>query len=94
MFIINAPLLFVGVWEVIKALIDPETIKKIKILGSDYLNDLLGSIDRTCIPDFLGGTCKCLQGCANSDIGPWNDGTVKGYPILEHEKVRLFKLVY
>ena len=24
--------------------------------------------------------------CANADIGPWNDGSVPGYPIPDYEK--------
>lgn len=100
MFIINAPMLFTAIWTVVKQMLDEVTVKKIEILGSNYKNQLLKSIDEGNIPDFLGGnfidlssltiftlgSCKCPGGCSSSDIGPWNDGTVNGYPIAEFEK--------
>jgi hypothetical protein len=87
MYIINAPMLFTAVWSVIKQLLDEVTVNKIHILGSSYKKQLLECIDEENIPDFLGGSCKCPGGCVNADIGPWNDGTVEGYPVPEMEKV-------
>lgn len=40
MFIINAPMLFTGIWTIIKAWIDEKTKAKIKILGSKYQKEL------------------------------------------------------
>ena len=36
MFIVNAPMLFTGVWAVIKGFIDEKTRQKIHIRGSKY----------------------------------------------------------
>lgn len=41
MFIINAPLLFSGVWAMIKPWIDEKTRDKIVIIRSEYLDKLL-----------------------------------------------------
>jgi hypothetical protein len=86
MFIINAPMLFTAVWSVVKQMLDEVTVNKIQILGSGYKSTLLQTIEAENLPDFLGGSCKCPGGCANADVGPWNDGSVKGYPIAENEK--------
>lgn len=84
-------MLFTAVWTVCKQLLDEVTVKKIVIVGSSYKKSLLESIDEENIPDFLGGQCKtCKGGCENADVGPWNDGTVPGYPIAEMEKVNCF----
>jgi hypothetical protein len=86
MFIINSPMLFTAVWTVIKQLLDEATVNKIQIIGYNYKSTLLKTINEDSLPDFLGGSCKCPGGCSNADVGPWNDGTVKGYPIPEMEK--------
>jgi hypothetical protein len=59
MLIINAPMLFTGVWAVVKGFLDEKTRKKIKIVGSKYEKDLLELVEPENLPDFLGGTCKC-----------------------------------
>lgn len=41
MFIINAPMLFSGIWTVIKPWIDEKTRNKISIIGSSYKEKLL-----------------------------------------------------
>jgi hypothetical protein len=90
MFIINAPMLFTAVWTVVKKMLDEVTVKKIHIIGSSYLSVLQETIPNENIPDFLGGgctDCKSCGGCVNNDLGPWNDGTVSGYPKPELEKV-------
>lgn len=73
MFIINAPMLFSGVWSVVKPLLDEVTVSKIMILGSSYQSTLLEYIDKENLPEALGGSCKCPEGCENSDKGPWTD---------------------
>ncbi|KAI8899821.1 CRAL-TRIO domain-containing protein [Globomyces pollinis-pini] len=80
MFLINCPTLFTAVWAVIKSFLDETTVAKISILGSNYKKQLLEHIAEENLPASLGGKCECPGGCENSDIGPWNDGTVAGYP--------------
>ena len=37
MFIVNAPMLFSGIWAVVKGFLDEKTRNKIKILGANFL---------------------------------------------------------
>lgn len=80
MLIINSPALFTAIWAIVKTMLDENTVSKISIVGSHYQKHLLELIDAENLPSFLGGTCKCPGGCERSDVGPWNDGTVPGYP--------------
>ncbi|KAJ3305024.1 cytosolic factor, phosphatidylinositol/phosphatidylcholine transfer protein [Kappamyces sp. JEL0829] len=81
MCIINAPMLFTAIWAIIKRFLDQKTISKIHILGANYQDKLLDLIDASNLPLEYGGTCACPGGCAHSDVGPWNDGSVPGFPI-------------
>lgn len=56
LFIINAPTSFTTIWALIKGLLDPETKKKIVILGADYQSTLLQIIDPSQLPVEYGGT--------------------------------------
>ena len=85
MYIINAPMLFTAVWSMVKPLLDEVTVKKISILGYSYTAALLETIDEDVLPDFLGGKDTCP-----GDYGPWNDGSVSGYPQEEYERVNDF----
>lgn len=81
MFVINAPYLFTFIWSIVSNFLDEVTASKIAVLGTNYKKHLLEHIEAENLPRFIGGKCKCPGGCAHSDIGPWNDGSVKGYPI-------------
>jgi len=83
MFIVNAPMLFTGVWAVIKGFLDEKTRNKIKILGGNFKKELLEVVEPENLPDFLGGTCTCTEygGCLYSNLGPWNDYEVVGVGI-------------
>lgn len=72
MFIINAPMLFYGVWALISPLLNEVTVKKISILGSSYKTELLEYIENENLPDFLGGTCTS-NNWENVDVGPWKN---------------------
>ena len=92
MFIVNAPMLFSGIWSMIKIWLDEKTRNKITIIGSSYKEELLKFVNSIIIviskvaienlPDFLGGNCKCEGGnCLGSNIGPWNpDGKHPLFP--------------
>jgi hypothetical protein len=80
LFIINAPTLFKGVWTLVKPLLDENTVAKISLLSSNYEAAVVEEIGRDNLPSIYGGNCKCPGGCEKSDVGPWNDGTVSGYP--------------
>lgn len=76
-YIVNAPMIFTGVWAIVKGFIDEKTRRKITIHGSKYQKDLLEIVDADKLPDFLGGTCTCAEvgGCLKTSYqpGPWND---------------------
>lgn len=76
LFVINAPMLFSGVWSVVKGFLDERTRNKIKILGSGYMKTLVEYMDEEDLPEFLGGKCTCEEfggNCLTSNRGPWND---------------------
>ena len=81
LFVVNAPMLFSGIWAVVKGFLDEKTRGKIKIVGSNFLPTLEEYIPRERIPEFLGGGCSCPGGCISSNIGPWNDYEIHGYGI-------------
>lgn len=72
-YIVNAPMVFNGVWAIAKNFVDEKTRKKINILGSGYKKVLLENIDADNLPEILGGNCTCADqgGCLYSDAGPW-----------------------
>mmetsp|Transcript_90096 Transcript_90096/g.124374 ORF Transcript_90096/g.124374 Transcript_90096/m.124374 type:complete len:122 (-) Transcript_90096:103-468(-) len=76
LFVINAPMLFSGIWAVVKGFLDERTRNKIKILGGSYLKTLLEFVNEEDLPAFIGGTCTCEEyggNCLTSNRGPWND---------------------
>jgi hypothetical protein len=76
MFIINAPTIFTVIWAVVKQMLNKNTVAKISILGASYCTELLEEIDADNLPEKYGGNCTLNF----DDNGPWNDGTVEGYP--------------
>lgn len=81
LFIVNAPMLFSGIWAIVKGFLDEKTRGKIKILGGNFLPTLEQHWDRASIPSFMGGECECAHvegGCISSNIGPWNDFEIHG----------------
>ena len=79
-FIINAPMLFRGIWKVAKGFLDERTRNKIKLKGGDYLPLLLEFVDEENLPDFLGGKC--------TDQFPANHGPWKDYEIRDNVLVK------
>jgi len=73
MFIVNAPLLFSGIWAMIKPWLDEKTKSKITILGSQYDTQLQEYIDPENLPDFLGGKSTTAEygEFLNIERGPW-----------------------
>lgn len=78
MFIINAGSGFKLLWNTVKSFLDPKTASKIHVLGTKYQNKLLDIIDSCELPEFLGGSCTCVDqgGCMKSDKGPWKDPNI------------------
>jgi hypothetical protein len=72
-YFVNAPRGFSIVWSVVKLWLDPVTVSKIEVLGSDYKATLLEQIPAENLPKAFGGTCSCAGGCSLSDAGPWSE---------------------
>ena len=45
LFIINSPMIFMGVWAIIKGWLDEKVRRKITILGKDYYKHLIEYCD-------------------------------------------------
>jgi len=73
LYLINAPWGFSGVFAAIKRFLDPVTVAKIHVLGSNYHKELLAQVPAENLPSEFGGTCRCQGGCALSDAGPWQE---------------------
>lgn len=78
MFIINAGPGFKLLWNTVKTFLDPKTTSKIHVLGNKFHSKLLEIIDASELPEFLGGSCTCVDhdGCMTSDKGPWQDQNI------------------
>lgn len=70
LIIINTPVAFKVLWELLSPFIDSKTEKKIRIHKDGGLQDLLDTVDAQNLPAFLGGTCNCAGGCMNAVTGP------------------------
>jgi len=73
LYLINAPWGFSTVFGVVKGWLDPVTVEKIHVLGSNYQKELLAQVPDENLPKMFGGSCECAGGCAFSDAGPWTD---------------------
>ena len=73
LFVINAPWGFSSAFSIVKKFLDPVTVAKIHILGSNYQDELQKQVPVENLPTYLGGTCECKEGCTFSDAGPWQD---------------------
>lgn len=72
-YVINAPFGFSTVFSFIKRFLDPVTVEKIFVLGSNYKSELLKQIPPQNLPEKFGGTSKAEGGVEFADDGPWRD---------------------
>ena len=70
MLIVNAPMIFTGIYALIKGWIDEKTRKKISLEGKNFMKTMLDYIDEDQIPSFLGGT---NDHNLTDDPGPWHE---------------------
>jgi len=73
MYIVNAPMIFYGIWNIVKLWIDDRTKQKIHIFGSKFQKKLLEKVDVENLPDFLGGkaTINEYGEYLTKEQGPW-----------------------
>eukprot|EP00434_Breviolum_minutum_P032859 symbB.v1.2.029062.t1/scaffold3144.1/size62492/2 len=55
-FVVNAPMVFVALFRLIKTWLDPVTAAKIQVIGSNFQSKLLEHIDADQLPRDYGGT--------------------------------------
>jgi len=53
--LINAPVIFRAVWKIVSKFIDPLTVKKIRVLGKNYIEEMTEIIPLEQIPPKFGG---------------------------------------
>lgn len=70
LYMINAPFTFSVLWAIIKPWIDPVTVAKFKILGSNYQEALQENIDESQIPVEYGGTWEDFGWTFPDNIAP------------------------
>ena len=76
--LINVPYIFSAIWSVMKSLLSAKTRSKVAICPGDTLNSDISKcpfaklINLNTLPSFLGGQCRCKQGCI---CGTPNDQT-------------------
>lgn len=67
MWIINAPFIFSGIFAVAKHFLSAKTLDKIKILGSNYQDELVTELGAENLPEYMGGK---VSDWANKKM-PW-----------------------
>ncbi|ODV84122.1 hypothetical protein CANARDRAFT_8800 [[Candida] arabinofermentans NRRL YB-2248] len=76
-YLINAPFGFSTAFRLFKPFLDPVTVSKIFILGSNYAKDLLKQIPAENLPKKFGGLSEVSKEEGGelylSDVGPWRD---------------------
>ncbi|VEU22402.1 DEKNAAC103445 [Brettanomyces naardenensis] len=75
-YLINAPFGFPTAFRIFKPFLDPVTVAKISILGSNYQDELLKQIPAQNLPAKFGGASIVSEaegGLLLSDLGPWRD---------------------
>lgn len=72
-YLINAPFGFSTVFSVIKRFLDPVTVSKIHVYGSNYKEKLLAQVPPQNLPIKYGGQSTSKIGVELSDDGPWRD---------------------
>jgi len=65
LYVINVPFVFKACWSIVKPMLQPMTLEKIRVFGSSgYQEELRKYIDPETLPEWAGGTCNsCPEGC-------------------------------
>ncbi|CAK0905223.1 unnamed protein product [Prorocentrum cordatum] len=76
--IVNAPAAFSGIFAAIRPLLSASTLARLEVFRSGHESRLLELIAPEDLPEFLGGRCRCGDGCLARDVGPWCDPAIGG----------------
>jgi hypothetical protein len=68
--IINTPMLFNGIYSIIKGWVDEKTRKKVIMVGYNYMDQLSQFVNKDQLPVDVGGTCSVPL---TEDYGPWTE---------------------
>jgi hypothetical protein len=71
---VNVPWIFNTIWHFIKGLMDPNTIKKVNIQGTDFMQKVLEDVPMESLPTSMGGRYKpkkTLHKFDLSETGPF-----------------------
>ncbi|XP_077987784.1 SEC14-like protein 2 [Glandiceps talaboti] len=60
--IVRSPMIFPVCYKILKPFIDPETRKKIKVLGHNFKDEILKEVPAESLPEHWGGTMKDPDG--------------------------------
>ena len=93
MYVLNAGILFSGIWLIVKGWIDVKTQKKINIISGKGKEELAKIIDKDRLPLFLHGTCEVPL---RDNHGPWQTELKNSYAnrTLLHSDPNLIKKYY
>lgn len=90
LYIINAPWVFPTFWKICKIWLDPNTIKKIEVLGKNFKKTLLEKIPAEFVPQEYGGKCSCHPDgkCIPvADLTPFKAGASLDEELKHHDAV-------
>lgn len=77
--IVNAPTIFSMVWAAVKPMISSGLRQKMELYCHGHAGvkeRLLELVAPENLPEFLGGSCACPEGCLCHDPGPWQDPAI------------------
>jgi hypothetical protein len=80
---VNAPSIFTVFWKILKNWLDPRTIAKIQIVGTDFMPTLEQHVDKKYAPKYLGGPCTQCQGECVKGGGTFGNATSENKDLVE-----------
>lgn len=72
--IINAPAVFSYIYSLVRPLLPQRTQQKIKVIGTNYMDQLTRFVPFENIPEALGGSS---QGSITDNVGPWDEAEIE-----------------
>jgi len=76
LFIVNAPVVFAGIWKFVSIFMDKKTVANTTISSGSNIKKLLNFIDEDKLHVSLGGTC---EEPLKENSGPWKEDWDKSF---------------